>query len=248
MITCERCQTENVDGAQYCDECGQLLAAAGSAAARREGRTPILQMLNKPVTLVGDSSGDGASAAEVVSPDAPTKHDGTSGAGDGAAPTPVVVSEVASALRSSGASGASGVSGASGSSAASRVTPVAPAAAFARGTGGGGAHAALVINRGRSAGKEFPVHEDEAYIGRWDADSGIFPDVDLDSDDPEAKVSRRHARITRRGGQYFIEDLGSTNGTFINRGRRLLPGDRQPLNDGDEIIIGKTFLRFHVTK
>lgn len=110
------------------------------------------------------------------------------------------------------------------------------------------AHARLTINRGRAAGKEFPVHEEEAYIGRWDADSGIFPDVDLDADDPEAKVSRRHARITRRGAQYYIEDLGSTNGTFINRGRRLLPGDRQPLNDGDEIIIGKTFLRFQVLK
>jgi FHA domain/zinc-ribbon domain len=107
-------------------------------------------------------------------------------------------------------------------------------------------HAALTIQRGRSAGKEFPLNEDECYIGRWDADSGIFPDVDLDADDPEAKVSRRHARITRRNGQYFIEDLGSTNGTFVNRGRRLLPGDRQPLNDGDEIIIGKTFLKFKV--
>ncbi|HEV2801455.1 MAG TPA: FHA domain-containing protein [Pyrinomonadaceae bacterium] len=247
MITCERCQTENVDGAQYCDECGLLLASAGAAGASAgaDARTPILQMLNKPVTLVGDSSGDGASTPEVISPDAPTKHDGTSGAGDGAAPTPVAVSEAASALRASGASGASG------SKAASRITPVAPAAPATRGTGTAGAHAAhaaLVINRGRSAGKEFPVHEDEAYIGRWDADSGIFPDVDLDSDDPEAKVSRRHARITRRGGQYYIEDLGSTNGTFINRGRRLLPGDRQPLHDGDEIIIGKTFLRFHVTK
>ncbi|MBV8934308.1 MAG: FHA domain-containing protein, partial [Alphaproteobacteria bacterium] len=88
--------------------------------------------------------------------------------------------------------------------------------------------------------------DDEIYIGRWDADGGIFPDVDLDADDPEAKVSRRHARLTRRGEQYFVEDLGSTNGTFINRGRRLLPGDRQPLRDGDEIIIGKTFLRFLV--
>ncbi len=104
----------------------------------------------------------------------------------------------------------------------------------------------MTIQRGRSAGKEFPLNDDESYIGRWDADSGIFPDVDLDADDPEAKVSRRHARITRRNGQYFVEDLGSTNGTFINRGRRLLPGDRQPLNDGDEIIIGKTFLKFKV--
>lgn len=110
----------------------------------------------------------------------------------------------------------------------------------------GAAHASLTIQRGRSAGKEFPLNDDESYIGRWDADSGIFPDVDLDADDPEAKVSRRHARITRRGAQYFIEDLGSTNGTFVNRGRRLLPGDRQPLKDGDEIIIGKTFLSFKV--
>ncbi len=88
----------------------------------------------------------------------------------------------------------------------------------------------------------------ESHIGRWDADGGVFPDVDLDADDPEAKVSRRHARISLRDGQYFLEDLGSTNGTFVNRGKRLLPGYRQPLNDGDEIIVGKTFLRFHVVK
>jgi pSer/pThr/pTyr-binding forkhead associated (FHA) protein len=109
-----------------------------------------------------------------------------------------------------------------------------------------GAHAKLVIERGRSSGKQFPLSGEEAQIGRWDADGGVFPDVDLDADDPEAKVSRRHARIVRRNGQYLIEDLGSTNGTFINRGRRLLPGDRQPLRDGDEIIVGKTFMRFHL--
>jgi hypothetical protein len=215
MITCERCQTENVESAQYCDECGLPLAAA-SVAARAEARTPILHMLNKPVSLAGD-----AAEPNTVSPDAPTKHDADA--------SPGVVSEALSAI---------------GTSAARGAAPAAAKAAQVTTT----AHAALVINRGRSAGKDFPVHEDEAYIGRWDADSGIFPDVDLDSDDPEAKVSRRHARITRRAEQYFIEDLGSTNGTFINRGRRLLPGDRQPLNDGDEIIIGKTFLRFHVTK
>ena len=88
----------------------------------------------------------------------------------------------------------------------------------------------------------------ESQIGRWDADGGIFPDVDLDADDPEAKVSRRHARIVLQDGQYFLEDQGSTNGTFVNRGRRLEPGQRQPLRDGDEIIVGKTFLRFHVAK
>ncbi len=112
----------------------------------------------------------------------------------------------------------------------------------------GGVHATLVIERGISAGKKFQLSSQQANIGRWDADGGVFPDVDLDSDDPEAKVSRRHARISLRDGNYLIEDLGSTNGTFINRGRRLAPGDRQPLKDGDEIIVGKTFLRFRVTK
>jgi len=116
------------------------------------------------------------------------------------------------------------------------------------GVPGGRVHATLVIERGSSAGKQFPLSNQEANIGRWDADGGVFPDVDLDSDDPEAKVSRRHARISLRDGQYRIEDLGSTNGTFINRGHRLAPGDRQPLKDGDEIIVGKTFLRFRVAK
>jgi pSer/pThr/pTyr-binding forkhead associated (FHA) protein len=107
-------------------------------------------------------------------------------------------------------------------------------------------HACLVIERGRSAGKKFMLSEGESQIGRWDADGGVFPDVDLDSDDPEAKVSRRHARITLRNGEYFVEDLGSTNGTFINRGKRLPPGQPQALRENDEIIVGKTFLRFHI--
>jgi len=112
--------------------------------------------------------------------------------------------------------------------------------------GGGKPHAKLVIERGKSVGKEFVLNSAEANIGRWDADGGIFPDVDLDSVDPEAKVSRRHARITFSEGKYLLEDLGSTNGTFINRGKRLAPGTRQQINDGDEIIVGKTFLRFRL--
>ena len=109
-----------------------------------------------------------------------------------------------------------------------------------------GSHARLTIERGGSANTDFALSSEESYIGRWDADNGIFPDVDLDAHDPDAKVSRRHARITFRNNVYMIEDLGSTNGTFINRGRRLLPGTPQVLTEGDEIIVGKTFLRFHI--
>ena len=111
-----------------------------------------------------------------------------------------------------------------------------------------GSHGRLVIERGDSADTEFLMTAEESYIGRWDADNGIFPDVDLDAFDPDAKVSRRHARITFRGNIHMIEDLGSTNGTFLNRGRRLLPGNPQVLTEGDEIIVGKTFLRFHILR
>jgi hypothetical protein len=103
------------------------------------------------------------------------------------------------------------------------------------------------IERGDAIGAEFVISGTESNIGRWDADNGIFPDIDLDSVDQEAKVSRRHARIIFREGKYFVEDLGSTNGTYVNRGRRLLPGIPQVLADGDEIIVGKTFFRFHIS-
>lgn len=109
-----------------------------------------------------------------------------------------------------------------------------------------GIHAKLIIERGQSIGTEFSLASDESNIGRWDADNGVFPDVDLDAHDAEAKVSRKHARILFKSGQYLLEDLGSTNGTFINRGRRLIPGSPHILNDGDEIIVGKTFLRFQI--
>src|SRR5215207_7170420 len=183
MITCERCKTENLDGSQYCDECG--------APLRPNGRPTPTQ--KRPI--------EGGNGNHAPSPH-PEFAAGRVSAGLNF-----------SALR----------------------TPAKP-------------HARLVIEKGRSSGKQFMLNDVEAQIGRWDADGGIFPDVDLDTDDPEAKVSRRHARITLSNGQYFLEDLGSTNGTFVNRGKRLPPGQRQALCDGDEIIVGKTFLRFHIVK
>ncbi|HVK56564.1 MAG TPA: FHA domain-containing protein, partial [Burkholderiales bacterium] len=72
---------------------------------------------------------------------------------------------------------------------------------------------------GTSKSTVFPLH-DEVVIGRDPQDS-------LASDRflciPEHTVSRRHARIRRRGGAYFVEDLHSFNGTFV-RGERLSPG------------------------
>jgi len=104
--------------------------------------------------------------------------------------------------------------------------------------------AKLVIKNTGRVGHEFPITKDSVNIGRWDADSGAFPEIDLSQDDPGSHVSRKHARIFFKDDNYFIEDLGSTNGTFVNKGPRLAAGVPQELQSGDEIVVGRTFLSF----
>ena len=89
---------------------------------------------------------------------------------------------------------------------------------------------------------ELPLTK-EVNIGRLDPASASFPDIDLTSDGGlEKGVSRRHAKITRRGSEVFIEDLGSINGTFLNR-KKLTPYLPQMLKSGDELQLGKLILR-----
>jgi len=94
---------------------------------------------------------------------------------------------------------------------------------------------------------EMPLTK-EVNIGRLDPASASFPDVDLTSDGGlERGVSRRHAKITRRGSEVFIEDLGSINGTFLNR-KKLTPYLPQALKNGDELQLGKLILRVSFTR
>jgi FHA domain len=107
--------------------------------------------------------------------------------------------------------------------------------------------AKLSIVRGSPRkGQEFPLEDGNNLVGRWDPETGSFPEVDLDADDPEAKISRKHALIRIDGGKITIEDIGSLNGTYVNRQPRLSPGSPAEIKSGDEVIIGKTFLKLVV--
>ena len=106
--------------------------------------------------------------------------------------------------------------------------------------------AKLAVVRGGRKGQEFPLEDGNNLIGRWDPETGSFPEVDLDADDPEAKISRKHALIRIEGGKITIEDIGSLNGTYVNRQPRLSPGSPAEIKSGDEVIIGKTFLKLVV--
>jgi hypothetical protein len=95
---------------------------------------------------------------------------------------------------------------------------------------GGAAVGSLLLTDGRRV----PVGEDPVTLGR-------MPDCDIVLGDPN--VSRRHAEVRRRGNDFIVIDLGSTNGTKVNgagvRERRL--------NDGDQITLGGTHIRFEAS-
>ena len=103
----------------------------------------------------------------------------------------------------------------------------------------------MILDSGREG--EVPLTK-EVNIGRLDQASVWFPEVDLTSDDGlEKGVSRHHAKIARRGREVFIEDLGSINGTFLNR-KKLIPYLSQALKSGDELRLGELILRVSFTK
>ncbi len=104
----------------------------------------------------------------------------------------------------------------------------------------------LTISRGDTKGKEFMLQNGENLVGRWDPDYGSFPELDLESHDPEAKVSRKHAVLRLDSSVITLEDLGSLNGTFVNRSPRLEKGKLVELKHGDEVIVGKTFLTLSI--
>ncbi len=94
------------------------------------------------------------------------------------------------------------------------------------------AGAALVIRSGGGrAGESFPMSEDRIAIGR-SPDAGVFLD--------DVTVSRNHALLVTRGDGTYVDDLGSLNGTYVNRSRI----ESQRLEDGDEIQVGKYKLRY----
>ncbi len=264
MIRCNNCATNNLDGSEYCDECGMRLE---------------MSLSPPPPPRRDYSNGAAYQPPSAVRQDNPAPKHPPSSTQDVYAPSPpsfttsTSMPKPAKPARDAGSPGRRDDSSGNGSIFIRNPLPEPPPqeayeerdfspanqppaspnrTSVARieqsSISGQEILARLVIERGGRIGKEFVITGVETSIGRWDADSGIFPDVDLDEDDPEAKISRRHARIIRQSGQYLIEDLGSTNGTFVNRGRRLLPGKRHALQHGDEVIVGKTFLKFHVLK
>jgi pSer/pThr/pTyr-binding forkhead associated (FHA) protein len=89
----------------------------------------------------------------------------------------------------------------------------------------------LVVKRGPNAGSRFVLEHERTEVGR-------HPESDIFLDD--ITVSRRHAEFLRQSDGYLVRDVGSLNGTYVNRERI----DEGKLRNGDEVQIGKFRLVF----
>ena len=86
----------------------------------------------------------------------------------------------------------------------------------------------------------------ETTIGRRDPVTGINPDIDLTPADGQRSISRRHAKIFRRGDKFYLrEEVGTMNGTFIN-GERVETGVPVEFHEGDEVRFGLIKTIFHL--
>lgn len=104
----------------------------------------------------------------------------------------------------------------------------------------------LTIIIGKNRGKIFPIQEGVSLIGRKDLAARLTPPVDLEEEDVDAKVSRRHANIHLNTQEIIVEDLGSLNGTSVIRdgGWFHIPSnERAEVKIGDDIVIGGVVLR-----
>jgi DNA-binding HxlR family transcriptional regulator len=99
----------------------------------------------------------------------------------------------------------------------------------------------FILLGGADDGKVFPIVEESVALGRADPDAASRPGQGIVLSEEYAavtRISRPHARLTRRQGVWLIEDCGSTGGTFVN-GNEVGRGTRRELRDGDLVELAK---------
>lgn len=214
MIICPNptCGAQNDDAGSYCDQCGTSLAGA-------------------------PRGGPPAAAAPVYG-GAPPAGGASTCPNCGAAfiPGEPFCSECGAALSGP----APAAPAAAGYGAPAYAPPPAAAPAYVPPPAPAYAPPPAASARLMAAGHTYPLAGKSAYlIGRTDDVSGIYPEVDTSTTGGmENGVGRKHAEISLQGYQWFIKDLNSVNGTFVNN-QRLAPNASQPLNPGDQIRLGR---------
>ncbi|GHO75284.1 hypothetical protein KSD_30550 [Ktedonobacter sp. SOSP1-85] len=208
---------ENPDGSAFCDECGEPLNSAEPTVA--------------PVATATAPAEPAAAPADTATGTQTCPSCGASNpAGE------AFCSSCGASLQGAPAAVQTPPPAPSAPSEPPQQAPASPASAPAA------LHARLIVE---ADNQEFDLSgKENVTVGREDAVSNIYPDVDLTPHGgEEGGVSRLHARIFVENGQYMVEDENSTNFTFLNR-QRLASKTPTPLQDNDEVRFGRVLLRF----
>jgi hypothetical protein len=243
MVKCPFCQFDNEDGAIFCEQCksdlGTEVAAEWSPASARPGpEVPFAAVIEEPFAV--------ATPAAVPPEDSPFNF--LSHAAPAPAPPPVaeIIARPASVPQGE-TPAAAAPAPASASATASPVTTPAGEPASSPADPGRlppDAKPRLVVLRGQRISAEYPLYEGHNFIGRTDERP---VDIDLEDQEPPDRIwsSRQHAVITYEDARLLIEDLNSSNGTFVNRSR-IHPGQKRPLRANDIIQIGTVQMKVQV--
>ena len=245
MLKCPVCQFDNEDGALFCDQCKSDLGAGPIALAGDSAPAPVAHVCESlPLEPVFAETSGGFQLAEAV-PLAEVAALAVGDPGHTAIPvvdaTPISVASEPPTLSSNDPATATPVG-------VLELTRNSSGAATLHGGEApqitAGCKPKLVVLRGQRINAEFPIYDGDNYIGRSDEKP---VDIELEDQEPPDQIwsSRQHALIVFEGDNLTIEDLTSTNGTFVNR-TRVHPGEKRPLKLNDVIQIGTVQMRLQL--
>ena len=240
MITCPECQHENVDGTQFCENCGEELPTAGAATATEAMmKCPDCGAENPADNLACEACGAdlhpgvaATSAAVITPPVSPTDDpmdSATQTAPLSSLDMPAGFSPAADPLDLTEADLKKPTDPPNMDSSAQTAGELMPG------------NVKLVVEQGQSVGAQFVLGDAEMLVGREDEDADIYPDIDL-SDQDAGYVHRQHAKINFDNGNVSVTHLGGANKTRVNN-KPILDNQPSPLKLGDKVAFGKVVLR-----
>jgi hypothetical protein len=256
MSKCPFCQFENEDGALFCEQCKSDLGATEPVAAGGVTQGPVVADMTEVMPIAQVDAGVSAAAAMPIAVAVPLPETPPVTVAPEAMPAGVAIAEAAPtwATPASTTNGPMAASPAAApDTAPDTSSPISPPQESAQPPAAveepaqrlpTGAKPKLIVLRGLRVNVEYPLYEGDNYLGRADEKA---VDIDLEDQEPPDRVwsSRQHAMITYDDGLLAIEDLNSTNGTFVNR-MRVHPGQKRPLQVNDVIQIGTVQLKVKV--
>lgn len=244
-MKCSVCGSDNLEGSAYCEDCGSRLvmtpATPVMAAPAPVAPTPVAPAPVAPAPVA---------PAPVPVMDAPASEAAVAGPAPALYAAPASVEMPAAAIVCSACGASNGLGSLFCEDCGARLkdenaapTPapvqaapaVAPAPVMV-------ARPRLVVN---GSAKEYELDREVMLLGRNSPADGIFPEIDLTEVDTGSYISRRHGRLTRQDAAFVYEDMGSSNGSFLN-GNKLVPKVQVEMHDGDTLRLGRTEMCFRI--